>query len=155
MLDVGCGNGISAQVLNEYFSYRVLGVDLSEKIIESSWLLCDSLDIRLVVGDGEKLANIAGGQVFDYVPYNTSIFIFPNLRKRSGKQPDVCAREAQLPFSSIQAIPAKLVKISWPWLSILADRRALGLSPIIQRPDRHRNVNSVYFRSARKFQARI
>ena len=81
VLDVGCGNGISAQVLNKYFSCRVLGVDLSEKMIESGRLLCDSPDIRLLVGDGEKLAEIAGEQVFDYVLYNASIFIFPDVEQ--------------------------------------------------------------------------
>jgi len=81
VLDVGCGNGISAQVLNKYFSCRVLGVDLSEKMIESGRLLCDSPDIRLLVGDGEKLADIAGDQVFDYVLYNASIFIFPDVEQ--------------------------------------------------------------------------
>ncbi len=81
VLDVGCGNGISAQVLNKYFSCRVLGVDLSEKMIESGRLLCDSPDIRLLVGDGEKLADIAGDQIFDYVLYNASIFIFPDVEQ--------------------------------------------------------------------------
>ncbi|RPH52458.1 MAG: class I SAM-dependent methyltransferase [Desulfobacteraceae bacterium] len=81
VLDIGCGNGISAQILNKYFSCRVLGVDLSEKMIESGKLLCDSPDIRLLVGDGEKLADIAGDQVFDYVLYNASIFIFPDVEQ--------------------------------------------------------------------------
>ena len=81
VLDVGCGNGISAQVLNKYFSCHVLGVDLSEKMIESGRSLCASPDIRLSVGDGEKLAEVTGGQVFDYVLYNASIFIFPDVEK--------------------------------------------------------------------------
>jgi len=81
VLDVGCGNGISAQVLNKHFSCRVLGVDLSEKMVEAGGLLCDSPDIRLVVGDGEKLADVAGDNVFDYVLYNASIFIFPDVEQ--------------------------------------------------------------------------
>ncbi len=81
VLDVGCGNGISAQVLNKHFSCRVLGVDLSEKMVEAGRFLCDSADITLVVGDGEKLADVAGDQVFDYVLYNASIFIFPDVEQ--------------------------------------------------------------------------
>ena len=81
VLDVGCGSGISARVLNERFSCRVLGVDLSEKMIEAGRLLCDSPDIRLEVGDGEKLTGITEGRIFDYVLYNASIFIFPDVEK--------------------------------------------------------------------------
>ena len=81
VLDVGCGSGISAQVLNKHFSCRVLGVDLSEKMVEAGRLSCDSPDIRLVVGDGEKLAAVVGNQVFDYVLYNASIFIFPDVEQ--------------------------------------------------------------------------
>lgn len=81
VLDVGCGSGISAYVLNKYFSCRVLGVDLSSKMVEAGRQLCDSSDINLLVGDGEKLADVAGGLVFDYVLYNASIFIFPDVDK--------------------------------------------------------------------------
>lgn len=81
VLDVGCGSGISALVLNKRFSCRVLGVDLSEKMVEAGRLLCDSSDIRLVVGDGEQLAAVAEGRIFDYVLYNASIFIFPDVEQ--------------------------------------------------------------------------
>lgn len=81
VLDVGCGNGISAQVLNKYFSCRVVGVDLSSKMVEAGRLLCDSPDIRLVVGDGENLATVLENNIFDYVLYNASIFIFPDVDK--------------------------------------------------------------------------
>ncbi len=73
--------GSRRSVLNKYFSCHVLGVDLSEKMIESGRLMCDSPEICLLVGDGEKLAEIAGDQVFDYVLYNASIFIFPDVEQ--------------------------------------------------------------------------
>jgi len=91
VLDVGCGSGISARALNDRFSCRVLGVDLSEKMIEAGRLLCDSSDIRLVVGDGEKLTDIAGGQVFDYILYNASIFIFPDV-EQTIREAVICLR---------------------------------------------------------------
>ena len=91
VLDVGCGSGISAKVLNKRFSSRVLGVDLSEKMIEAGRLLCDSPDIRLVVGDGEKLADVAGDNVFDYVLYNASIFIFPDV-EQTIREAVICLR---------------------------------------------------------------
>ncbi len=81
VLDVGCGNGISAQVLNKHFSCRVLGVDLSEKMVQAGRLLCDSPEVRLEVGDGENLAPVIGNNVFDYVLYNASIFIFPDVER--------------------------------------------------------------------------
>ena len=82
VLDVGCGNGISARALNERFGCRVLGVDLSEQMIAVSFpgqVNCTSPAIRLIRGDGEKLSRIVGDQRFDYVLYNASIFIFPDV----------------------------------------------------------------------------
>lgn len=81
VLDVGCGSGISAQILNKQFSCHVLGVDLSEKMVEAGRLSCDSPDIRLEVGDGEQLSGIVGEHLFDYVLYNASVFIFPDVVK--------------------------------------------------------------------------
>jgi ubiquinone/menaquinone biosynthesis C-methylase UbiE len=81
VLDVGCGNGISALALNKNFSCRVVGVDLSEKMVEAGRSLCDLQDIKLMVGDGEKLSDVVGNRVFDYVLYNASIFIFPDVEK--------------------------------------------------------------------------
>jgi len=79
VLDVGCGSGISAKALNDHFACRVLGVDLSEKMVAAGQALCQSPDISLVVGDGEGLVDLTAGQQFDYVLYNASIFIFPDV----------------------------------------------------------------------------
>ncbi len=79
VLDVGCGNGISAKALNDRYGCRVLGVDLSEQMIAAGQAYCTSTDIRLVQGDGETLSHIVGDQRFDYVLYNASIFIFPDV----------------------------------------------------------------------------
>ncbi len=81
VLDVGCGNGISAKLLNEQFACEVLGVDLSEKMIAAGRSLCDGTDIRLLKGDGENLLQVVGERRFDYVLYNASIFIFPDVSK--------------------------------------------------------------------------
>jgi len=79
VLDVGCGSGISAWALNERFDCQVLGVDLSEKMVAAGQPLCDCEDVRLIVGDGECLADLVAGRVFDYVLYNASIFVFPDV----------------------------------------------------------------------------
>ncbi|WP_319408076.1 class I SAM-dependent methyltransferase [uncultured Desulfosarcina sp.] len=81
VLDVGCGYGISARALNDRFGCSVLGVDLSPKMIAAGHSLSDGDDIRLLVGDGENLSHVVGDRRFDYVLYNASIFIFPDVSK--------------------------------------------------------------------------
>jgi ubiquinone/menaquinone biosynthesis C-methylase UbiE len=78
ILDVGCGNGISARALNDRYGCNVLGVDLSPKMIAAGQPKCSGDAIRLVVGDGENLSGIVGDRRFDCVLYNASIFIFPD-----------------------------------------------------------------------------
>jgi len=108
VLDVGCGSGISAQVLNKHFSCRVLGVDLSEKMVEAGRLLCDSPDIRLKVGDGEKLAAVVGNQVFDYVLYNASIFIFPDVEQAISEAAGCLRPGGKIAFSFYPSITGEL-----------------------------------------------
>ena len=81
VLDVGCGYGLSAETLNKRYGCRVLGVDLSPEMIAAGDALNHSADIRLVVGDGENLAPVVGDRRFDYVLYNASIFIFPDVSR--------------------------------------------------------------------------
>ena len=79
VLDVGCGSGVSALALNDRFACHVLGVDLSEKMVAAGQALCGTGDIHLMVGDGECLTDLVADRVFDYVLYNASIFIFPDV----------------------------------------------------------------------------
>jgi ubiquinone/menaquinone biosynthesis C-methylase UbiE len=81
VLDVGCGNGISARVLNARLGCRVLGVDLSPKMVADGRAGIDTDDIELIVGDGEQLVTLTQGAQFDYVLYNASIFIFPDVAR--------------------------------------------------------------------------
>ena len=96
ILDVGCGNGISARVLNARFGCRVLGVDLSPKMVADGRSAIDTDEIELVVGDGEQLATLTRGERFDYVLYNASIFIFPDVARTLAQ-----ARECLLPGGKI------------------------------------------------------
>ncbi len=81
ILDVGCGSGISARALNEQFACQVLGVDLSSKMVAVGRESGASPDVQLVVGDGECLEDLAAGRQFDYVLYNASLFIFPDVEQ--------------------------------------------------------------------------
>ncbi len=107
VLDVGCGSGISAKILNQHFNCRVVGVDLSEKMIEAGRLLCDSPDISLEIGDGEKLADMAKGRVFDYVLYNASIFIFPDVEKTIGEAAACLKLGGKIAFSYYPLLEGK------------------------------------------------
>ena len=91
VLDVGCGNGISSRALYKKYDCRVLGVDLSEKMVAAGRSLCKSEDIRLVVGDGERLSSIVGRRRFDCAVYNASIFIFPDA-SRSIREAAACVK---------------------------------------------------------------
>lgn len=81
VLDIGCGYGLSARVLNAHFGCRVLGVDLSPGMIDAGRSLGDVAGITLVVGDGEDLVPLVGRRRFDYALYNAAIFLFPDVAK--------------------------------------------------------------------------
>lgn len=90
VLDIGCGNGISAMALHEKFSCRVMGVDLSTKMVAAGQALHrGNQDVCLVVGDGERLVDVVGDQRYDYALYNASIFIFPEV-ERSLREAAAC-----------------------------------------------------------------
>lgn len=80
VLDLGCGNGISSRVLCEECHCRVLGIDISPKMVEAGQQMLNNLqDVRLVVGDAELPGETAGDQRFDYALYNAAIFVFPDV----------------------------------------------------------------------------
>lgn len=81
VLDVGCGYGLSAGVLNAKYRCRVTGIDLSPEMIAAGQAVEKSEEICLMVGDGENLSPLVGERQFDYVLYNASIFIFPDAAK--------------------------------------------------------------------------
>lgn len=90
VLDVGCGNGISALALHEQFSCKVMGLDLSSRMVAAGQALhAANPEVCLVLGDGERLAEIVGDQCYDYVLYNASIFIFPEV-DRSLREAAAC-----------------------------------------------------------------
>jgi SAM-dependent methyltransferase len=91
VLDVGCGSGISAQALHERHACRVLGVDLSAKMVSQGLSRIRNPSIRLVVGDGERLIDQAAGRRFDYVLYNAAIFIMPDV-DRTLQEAHACLR---------------------------------------------------------------
>lgn len=81
ILDVGCGYGLSARALNERYGCRVMGVDLSPEMIATGLSLGTHDDICLMVADGENLSPVVGERLFDYVLYNASIFILPDVSR--------------------------------------------------------------------------
>ncbi|MBI9087026.1 MAG: class I SAM-dependent methyltransferase [Desulfobacterales bacterium] len=99
VLDVGCGNGISSRTLNERFGCRVLGVDLSSKMVAAGQGELTSENVRLIVGDGERLAEVVGNQTFDYVLYNASIFIFPDVNRALQEAVACLKPEGEIAFS--------------------------------------------------------
>ncbi len=91
VLDVGCGNGISARTLSNAYDCNVLGLDLSEKMVAAGRSQCVSEKILLMVGDGEHLSASVGRRIFDCVVYNASIFIFPDV-DRSIREAAACLK---------------------------------------------------------------
>jgi len=100
VLDLGCGNGISARVLGDQYGCQVLGIDISPKMVEAGQRLLGGLeDVRLVVGDAELPGEAAGEERFDYALYNASIFVFPDA-ERAFREAAACLKaEGEIAFS--------------------------------------------------------
>ncbi len=83
ILDIGCGNGASSEVLSRELECRVLGLDLSPKMIENGRQRIKDPRIRLEVGDAVNPQTVIGeGEMdFDAALYNAAIFIIPDAAK--------------------------------------------------------------------------
>lgn len=142
VLDVGCGSGVSARTLHEAYGCRVLGVDLSPRMVQIGRALCDNGPIELVVGDGERLMELVGGRRFDYVMYNASIFVFPDV-DRTIREAAACLRAG-----------GKIAYSFYPRLSDEADNDLLEMAfrRTGQPPPRHR-VITTYERASEALEA--
>lgn len=100
VLDLGCGNGVSSRVLCERFGCRVLGIDISPKMVEAGQeMLSDLEDVRLVLGDAESPGELAGEERFDYALYNASIFVFPDANRAVREAAKCLHPDAEIAFS--------------------------------------------------------
>lgn len=81
VLDIGCGNGASAEILSREFECRVLGLDLSPKMIENGRHRIKDPRIRLEVGDAVNPQAVTDEKDFDAALYNAAIFIIPDAAK--------------------------------------------------------------------------
>ncbi len=81
VLDLGCGSGVSAEVLTREFGCEVVGIDLSEKMVAHGRKVINDPRIRLEVGDAAAPESVVGEKKFDSVVYNASIFIIPEAEK--------------------------------------------------------------------------
>ncbi len=83
VLDIGCGNGASTEVLSRELECRVVGLDLSPAMIADGRRRIKDPRIRLEVGDAVNPQAILGENElnFDAALYNASIFIIPDADK--------------------------------------------------------------------------
>ena len=83
VLDIGCGNGVSSEVLSRELECQVVGLDLSPKMIENGRQRIKDPRVRLEVGDAVNPQAVIGegGKDFDAALYNAAIFIIPDAAK--------------------------------------------------------------------------
>ena len=83
VLDIGCGNGASAEILSREFAAQVVGLDLSPEMIKDGRRRINDSRIRLEVGDAVNPQAVLkeNERDFDAALYNASIFIIPDAEK--------------------------------------------------------------------------
>lgn len=101
ILDIGCGNGASAEVLSRELACRVVGLDLSPKMIADGRQRISDPHIRLEVGDAVNPQAILSDDElnFDAALYNASIFIIPDADKSLKAVADCLRPGATIGFS--------------------------------------------------------
>lgn len=93
VLDIGCGYGVSTKILKDIFNTKVVGIDISEDMINFGKKIFPDTDLKVL--DGENFSSVFDKNSFDIAIYNAAIFIFPdplssfkdsyNVLKESGK----------------------------------------------------------------------
>ena len=101
ILDVGCGYGVSCKALKDKFQCDVIGVDLSEEMVNFGKKIYEEIEIS--VCDGENLSSFSENY-FDTVLYNASIFIFPDTLQAFKSAKTVLKERGSLGFSHYPAI---------------------------------------------------
>lgn len=101
ILDVGCGYGVSCKALKDKFQCDVIGIDLSEEMVNFGKEIYE--EIKISVCDGENLSSFSKNY-FDSVLYNASIFIFPDTFEAFKSAKTVLKEKGSLGFSHYPAI---------------------------------------------------
>jgi len=78
VLDAGCGCGFSTKAISDNFSKRVIGIDISEKMVFTGKKLYPELDF--IVADLFHIDKIFRKK-FDYCIFNLVVFMLPEIRE--------------------------------------------------------------------------
>lgn len=106
ILDIGCGTGASSFVLSKYSNEKIIGIDFSEKMIESANIFKNkNLDenIEFLVGDADQFSTQFDFK-FDLVLYNASIFLMPNPEKTLNEAYSVLLNKGKIGFNILKGV---------------------------------------------------
>ena len=76
ILDIGCGYGVSTKILKDIFNTKVVGIDISEDMINFGRKIFPDIDLQVL--DGENFSSVFNESSFDIAIYNAAVFIFPD-----------------------------------------------------------------------------